>query len=165
MQKFIFSIFFLAAVSCKKDIYSEITFNVPVFPDSVEVKTTLLNDTIYTKYIADIGIYKDHLILFTPGEDCMFQLYDKKTGEFIREYASMTDAAVDVGVTLSSITGCCMGRNKSAGGYLWSYTKRATVNVFRDARFLNTPSTEERVKALQQRIDQYTKLFNYAEEN
>ena len=80
---------FLAAVSCKKDIYSGITFNVPVFPDSVEVKTTLLNDTIYTKYIADIGIYKDHLILFTPGEDYMFQLYDKKTGAKIKDFGEL----------------------------------------------------------------------------
>ena len=80
---------FLAAVSCKKDIYSGITFNAPVFPDSVEVKTTLLNDTIYTKYIADIGIYKDYLILFTPGEDCMFQLYDKKTGAKIKDFGEL----------------------------------------------------------------------------
>ena len=80
---------FLAAVSCKKDIYSGITFNVPVFPDSVEVKTTLLNDTIYTKYIADIGIYKDHLILFTPGEDYMSQLYDKKTGAKIKDFGEL----------------------------------------------------------------------------
>ena len=107
---------------------------------------------------------EQYYIKLSPKAKKVYQ-YDKKTGEFIREYASMTDAAVDVGVTLSSITGCCMGRNKSAGGYLWSYTKRATVNAFRDARFLNTPSTEERVKALQQRIGQYTKLFNYAEEN
>ena len=80
---------FLAAVSCKKDIYSGITFNAPVFPDSVEVKTTLLNDTIYTKYIADIGIYKDYLILFTPGEDYMFQLYDKKTGAKIKDFGEL----------------------------------------------------------------------------
>ena len=80
---------FLAAVSCKKDIYSGITFNAPVFPDSIEVKTTLLNDTIYTKYIADIGIYKDYLILFTPGEDYMFQLYDKKTGAKIKDFGEL----------------------------------------------------------------------------
>lgn len=89
MKSLVYILFFLAVVSCKKDIYSEITFNVPVFPDSVEVKTTLLNDTIYTKYIADIGIYKDHLILFTPGEDCMFQLYDKKTGAKIKDFGEL----------------------------------------------------------------------------
>ena len=89
MKQLVCIFIFLAAVSCKKDIYSGITFNAPVFPDSVEVKTTLLNDTIYTKYVADIGIYKDYLILFTPREDYMFQLYDKKTGAKIKDFGEL----------------------------------------------------------------------------
>ena len=89
MQKFIFSIFFLAAISCKKDIYSGIIFNAPIFPDSVEVKTTLLNDTIYTKLVSGIGIYKDYLVLSTPGEDYMFQLYDAETGTKIKEFGKL----------------------------------------------------------------------------
>lgn len=107
---------------------------------------------------------EQYYVKLSPKAKKVYQ-YDKKTGKFIREYASMTDAAADVDVTISSITGCCMGRNKSAGGYLWSYTKRPEVIVFRDARFSNITSAEERVKEVQQRIKQYTKLFNHAEKN
>ena len=46
---------FLAAVSCKKDIYSGITFNAPVFPDSASVQATILNDSIYTN-MSDIAV-------------------------------------------------------------------------------------------------------------
>ena len=80
---------FLAVVGCKKDIYSGIIFNAPIFPDSVEVKTTLLNDTIYTKLVLGIGIYKDYLVLSTPGEDYMFQLYDAETGTKIKEFGRL----------------------------------------------------------------------------
>lgn len=89
MKYLIYICFFLAAFSCKKDIYSGITFNAPVFPDSVEVKKTLLNDTIYTKLVSDIGIYKDYLVLSTPGEDYMFQLYDAETGTKIKEFGRL----------------------------------------------------------------------------
>lgn len=89
MKQLIYIFIFLAAISCKKDIYSGIIFNAPVFPDSVEVKTTLLNDTIYTKLVSGIGIYKDYLVLSTPGEDYMFQLYDAETGTKIKEFGKL----------------------------------------------------------------------------
>ena len=88
-QTYIILFVFLAAVSCKKDIYSGIAFNAPVFPDSVVVKTELLNDTLFIKVIGNIALYKDYIILLTPADDYMFQLYDKKTGAKIKDFGEL----------------------------------------------------------------------------
>lgn len=80
---------FLAAVSCKKDIYSGITFNAPVFPDSVVVKTEVLNDTLYTKTAWRLTSYKSYLILLANMDDCLFQVYDKTTGERVKSFGKI----------------------------------------------------------------------------
>lgn len=51
--------------------------------------------------------------------------YDKKTGEFVKEYPSISQAARelanDIVVGRVGITQCCAGRKKSAYGYTWEY--------------------------------------------
>lgn len=79
----------LAAVSCKKDIYSRITFAAPVFPDSVSVKATVLNDTPFTKGVSDLAVYKNYVILLTPSEDFIFQLYDAETGVKVKDFGEL----------------------------------------------------------------------------
>ena len=44
-----------------------------------------------------------------------------KSGEFIREWSSATEAYRQLGISQSSICGCCNGKCKSAGGYVWEY--------------------------------------------
>lgn len=44
-----------------------------------------------------------------------------KTGEFIAEYASLTEAERKTGIAYNSISKCCKGKLKSAGGYVWKY--------------------------------------------
>ena len=88
-QTYIILFVFLAAVSCKKDIYSGITFTAPIFPDSIAVKAEVLNDTLFTKIIGNIALYKNYIILLTPAEDNMFQLYDKKTGVKIKDFGEL----------------------------------------------------------------------------
>ena len=44
-----------------------------------------------------------------------------KSGEFIREWPSATEAYRQLGISQSSICGCCNGKCKSAGGYVWEY--------------------------------------------
>ena len=80
---------FLAAISCKKDIYSGITFNAPVFPDSVVVKTEVVNDTLYTKTAWGLASYRNYLILLANMDDCLFQVYDKTTGERVRSFGQL----------------------------------------------------------------------------
>lgn len=42
-------------------------------------------------------------------------------GEFIKEYASATTAANELGLQQSLISACCNGRRKSTGGYRWAF--------------------------------------------
>ena len=42
-------------------------------------------------------------------------------GEYICDYASINDAAKDVGVKKDGIIACCKNRYKSSGGYIWRY--------------------------------------------
>ena len=44
-----------------------------------------------------------------------------KNGELIAIWKSATDAAEKLGIQRSSISKCCIGKQKSAGGYIWSY--------------------------------------------
>ena len=95
--------------------------------------------------------------------------YNKDTGEFIKGYRSITEAAIKINIMCAAISNCCAGRTKSAGGYLWSYNKvdKVDTKTYKSAEAtpLGWLSPEERVKEVQQRIKQYTKLFNHAEEN
>ena len=42
-------------------------------------------------------------------------------GEFIAEYPSTREAEIQTGCNSGNICSCCMGKYKSAGGYLWRY--------------------------------------------
>ena len=44
-----------------------------------------------------------------------------KSGEFIREWPSAKEAERELGISQSNICGCCNGKRKSAGGYVWKY--------------------------------------------
>ena len=44
-----------------------------------------------------------------------------KSGEFIREWSSMSEASRRLGIAKQSICSCCLGKRKSAGGYVWEY--------------------------------------------
>lgn len=43
-----------------------------------------------------------------------------KTGEFVREWSSMMEAERD-GFCHGNVSLCCLGRRKSAYGYIWKY--------------------------------------------
>ena len=44
-----------------------------------------------------------------------------KSGEFIKEWPSINEAARQLGIAQGSICRCCNGKLKSAGGYVWEY--------------------------------------------
>jgi len=52
--------------------------------------------------------------------------YTKKN-EFISEYPSANEAGRRTKTSQSSITACCKGRYKSAGGFIWRYKKEREV--------------------------------------
>lgn len=42
-----------------------------------------------------------------------------KSGDFLRDWPSLGEAALSIGLTQASITQCLIGNNKTAGGYIW----------------------------------------------
>lgn len=46
-----------------------------------------------------------------------------KDGELIREWFGAREAARVIGINQSSITRCCQGKRKSAGGFVWKYSE------------------------------------------
>ena len=49
------------------------------------------------------------------------QMFDKKTGELLATFPSTNEAAGVTGIAQGSISKCCNGKIKSAGGYVWRY--------------------------------------------
>lgn len=44
-----------------------------------------------------------------------------KDGQFLREFESIMDASRQTGVDIASISRCCLGSRKSAGGFVWRF--------------------------------------------
>ena len=49
------------------------------------------------------------------------QMFDKKTGELLATFPSTQEAERITGINQSNISKCCLGKYKSAGGYVWKY--------------------------------------------
>ena len=47
--------------------------------------------------------------------------YDKRSLELIKIWDSLSDVTRELGIANSSISACCKGKLKSAGGYIWKY--------------------------------------------
>ena len=52
-----------------------------------------------------------------------------KAGEFIREWPSAMEASHWLGIAQPSICICCLGKRKSAGGFVWRYATNANKNM------------------------------------
>ena len=46
---------------------------------------------------------------------------DIKTNEIKNTYNSITEAAKSCGLQQSGVSGCCMEKQKSCGGFIWKY--------------------------------------------
>ena len=44
-----------------------------------------------------------------------------KSGEFLREWSSLSEASKQLKINCGHICSCCNGKRKSAGGYVWKY--------------------------------------------
>lgn len=49
------------------------------------------------------------------------QMIDKQTGELLATFPSTNEADRVTGINQGSISQCCNGKQKSAGGYIWKY--------------------------------------------
>lgn len=65
-----------------------------------------------------VGIPKEPVVIRQPTRPV--NQYDKD-GNFIRKYATMTDASKATGIGLSHISCVCSGKRKTAGGFIFKY--------------------------------------------
>ena len=49
-------------------------------------------------------------------------------GNVIRVFESNKEAGITMGIHLGDISGCCLGKRKTAGGYKWEYYKKENEN-------------------------------------
>ena len=49
------------------------------------------------------------------------QMFDKSTSELLATFPSLSEAKRVTGINQSNISQCCLGKYKSAGGYIWKY--------------------------------------------
>lgn len=61
----------------------------------------------------------DKVIKYSSWSRAVMQF--SKSGDFIKTFESITIAAKEVGCSTDSIQGCCRGRYKTGGGYIWRY--------------------------------------------
>ena len=57
-----------------------------------------------------------------PAFSKKVQMFDKKTGELLATFPSTNEAGRVTGIANQSISKCCNGKYKSAGGYIWGYS-------------------------------------------
>lgn len=50
------------------------------------------------------------------------QMLDKSTGELLTTFPSICEAERVTGIYKASISSCCLGNRKYAGGYVWKYS-------------------------------------------
>ena len=57
-----------------------------------------------------------------PAFSKKVQMFDKSTGELLATFPSLMEANRITGIANQSISKCCNGKYKSAGGYKWRYS-------------------------------------------
>ena len=63
--------------------------------------------------------------------------YDSTTGEFVKTFSSIRDAA-SFGFNRRHIFNCCSGKRKQHHGYIWKYTDDDFINELQKANDANT---------------------------
>ena len=56
-----------------------------------------------------------------PAFSKKVQMFDKSTGELLATFPSTMEAERVTRIARQSISSCCLGKLKSAGGYVWKY--------------------------------------------
>ena len=75
-----------------------------------------------------------------------------KNGEFIKEYNSINIASLETDIKYSNISACCLGKLKTAGGYIWRYSDEELTKEY--LRWCNYDLKQNNcVKVLQYSID------------
>lgn len=52
------------------------------------------------------------------------------SGNFVTEWEAISDASRELQINLSNIAQCCMGKRRTAGGYIWKYKEVCAASFF-----------------------------------
>ena len=89
---------------------------VPIGPMSEEHKKAISE--------AHMGIPRSEATKKAIGEGHSKKVLQfTKSGELIKEWPSAMEASRQLGIAQPSICNCCIGKYKSAGGYIWKYAE------------------------------------------
>lgn len=103
----------------------------------------LLHNKYYINYYEDISIL-DRQLNYTNTTK-VYQ-YNKNTGEFIKEYNSVKEAALDVGYKTHSGLIKAIKENKIAKNYRWSYSK--VDNILKETIQIEIPNKPKQIEQL-----------------
>ena len=80
-------------------------------------KHTIFRNITECGFKKDKSAWEDQLATNPRKPVIQYDINHNKLGEFDSAY----DANLSTGANVSSISNCCLGRQKSAGGFIWSY--------------------------------------------
>jgi hypothetical protein len=63
---------------------------------------------------------KEHVMRVASSNSKRVAQYDTY-GNFIREYCSVHNAAIETGILFGNIAACARGNQKISGGFVWKY--------------------------------------------
>ena len=86
-----------------------------------EDKTNNIVSNLEWMSIKDNNNYGTHNKRMAEAHSKQVQMFDKKTGELLGTFSSIHEAWRVTGIANPSISACCLGKYKSAGGYIWRY--------------------------------------------
>lgn len=78
-----------------------------------------------SKYISEYGYYN-----CCDVDGKIVYCYNKQ-GDFIKMYASIREAARELGALSDNIRKCCDGKKKSCSGFQWSYSKVQNIGQYK----------------------------------
>ena len=86
-----------------------------------EVKTNNVADNLEWMSQRDNNNYGTHNKRMAEALSKQVQMFDKFTGELLATFPSLMEAERVTGIDDGNISKCCLGKLKSAGGYVWRY--------------------------------------------
>ena len=86
-----------------------------------EVKTNNVADNLEWMSLKDNLNYGTHNKRSAEKRSKPVLMFDKKTCKPMKTFPSTMEAMRVTGIANSSISACCLGKLKSAGGYVWKY--------------------------------------------
>ena len=86
-----------------------------------EVKTNNVASNLEWMSQKDNNNYGTHNKRVAESLSKKVQMFDKSTGELLATFPSLMEAERVTGIDDGNISKCCLGKIKSAGGYIWKY--------------------------------------------